>query len=79
MSIFDPAITFASAERPDYLSAPPRPVALNLRAGWLRAGFLAGLLLAPPLVLFLGQTSGENLRALAAQGSSTTGQLVLRG
>jgi hypothetical protein len=79
MSLFDPALAVSPAERPDYLPPPPRSATLALGAGWLRVGFLAGLLLTPPAILFLGQRSGDDLRALVAHGRSATGQIVLRG
>ena len=79
MSSFDCAPSFAAADRPDYLPPPPRPATLNTRAGWSRAGLLAGLLLAPPLVLYLGQMSAAELRRLIGQGRTTTGTIVPRG
>jgi hypothetical protein len=68
-----------TADHPDYLPPPPRPAQLNARAAWSRAGLLAGLLLAPPFVLYLGQTSGEELRALTSQGRTANGAIVPRG
>lgn len=79
MSSFDPAVAYLSSQRPDYLPPPPRAVALNNRGRWSRAGCLLGLLLTPPFVLWVGDQSGENVRALATQGRSATGQIVVRG
>lgn len=79
MSLSDSSVPLSSLASADYLPPPPRPVAPNFRAGCLRAGFLAGLVLGPLLVLWIGESSSENLRLLVAQGSSTTGQIVVRG
>jgi MFS family permease len=79
MTHSDASIPFASSLSPDYLPPPPRSVEPNLRAHWMRGGFLAGMVLGPLLVLWIGESSSENLRKLAAQGHSTTGQLVVRG
>lgn len=64
---------------PDYLPPPPREVAPSLHAMWMRAGFLAGMLLGPLLALWIGQVSSDKLRTLVAQGRSTTGQFSVWG
>jgi hypothetical protein len=79
MSQSDASVHLSSSLPPDYLPQPPRSVAPNLPARWLRAGFLVGAVLGPLFVLWIGQSSSENLRTLVAQGRSTTGQVVVRG
>lgn len=79
MTHSDASVPFASSLSPDSLPPPPRSVAPNLRAYWMRGGVLAGMVLGPLLALWIGQWSSENLRTLAAQGRSTTGQVVVRG
>lgn len=79
MSHSDSSDPLASSLPPDYLPPAPRSVAPSLRARWMRAGFLAGAVLGPLFVLWIGQSSSESLRTLAAQGRSTTGQVVVRG
>jgi hypothetical protein len=79
MSSFSLDSVCPPAGRLEYLSPPPRTVALNQRGRWTRAGFLAALLLAPNFLLWIGYNSGEDLRALAAQGQTTTGHVALRG
>lgn len=79
MSSVDRSLSFAAADHPDYLPPPPRPVALNARAVWSRAGLLAGLVLMPPLVLYLSQLSATDLRALLRQGRTTSGAIAPRG
>lgn len=64
---------------PDFLPPPPRAVAPNLRARWMRVGFLTGMVLGPLVVLWLGESSSEKLRTLVAQGRSTTGQFSVWG
>jgi hypothetical protein len=73
------ALCMTSLDRPDYLPPPPREAAINGRAQCLRYGLLAGLLLAPPLALYLGQLSGETLERLARDGRTATATLVPRG
>lgn len=79
MNPFDGASSLTSGDRPDYLPPPPRAAVLKDRVGWYRAGLLAGLLLAPPLVLYMGEKSGDDLRMLVEQGRTTTGQIPRRG
>lgn len=79
MSYSDSSVPLSSSLSPDYLPPPPRSVAPNLRARWMRAGFLAGMVLGPLFVLWIGESSSENLRTLVAHGRSTTGQVVVRG
>jgi hypothetical protein len=79
MNSVDRSLSFPGAAHPDYLPPPPRPATLNPYAVWSRAGLLAGLVLAPPFVLYLGQISTANLRALIGQGHTTTGALVTGG
>ncbi|HTU92313.1 MAG TPA: hypothetical protein VMF69_19685 [Gemmataceae bacterium] len=79
MSSGDRTLSFAAEDRPDYLPPPPRPATLKACAVWSRAGLLAGLVLAPPLVLYLGQISATDLRALIEQGRTTTAAIVPRG
>jgi hypothetical protein len=73
------ATAFSSVDRPDYLPPPPRSAVLNTRAGWWRAGLLAGLLLAPPFVLYLGETKAVELRTLVEKGCTTTANIPRRG
>jgi hypothetical protein len=79
MTPFDVPAPLSPSTAADYVPPPPRPVAPNFRACCLRGGFLGGLVLGPLLVLWLGEVSSENLKMLAAQGRSTTGQVVVRG
>jgi hypothetical protein len=79
MTPSDSSLAPSISPSPDYLPPPPRSVAPNLRALWMRVGFLAGMLLGPPLALWIGQVSAEDLRTLAARGHSTTGQFAVRG
>jgi hypothetical protein len=79
MNPFDSSVPQASSASPDYLPPPPREVTSNFRACWMRAGFLAGLVLGPLMVLWVGQSSSEGLRQLVTQGHHTTGQVVVRG
>ncbi len=79
MNPADSSTSLSQSTSPDCLLPPPRPVAPNLRANWLRASFLLGTVLGPLLVLWIGQSSSENLRILASQGKSTTGKIVARG
>jgi hypothetical protein len=44
----------------------------------MRAGILAGLVLGPLIVLWIGESAAENLRLLTAQGHTTTGQVLVR-
>jgi hypothetical protein len=78
MNPFDATPSLTSGDRPDYLPPPPRAAVLKDRVGWYRAGLLASLLL-PPLVLFLGENSGAELRKLVEQGRTTTGTIARRG
>jgi hypothetical protein len=79
MSSFSLASASTPTEQVDYLFPSPRSASLNQRTRWWRIGLLAAVLLAPNLVLGIGYMSGEDLRALAEHGRSTTGQIVLRG
>lgn len=79
MSDSDSSHAPSTSPSPDYLPPPPREVAPNLRAAWMRAGFLAGMLLGPLLALWISQVSSEDLRTLAAQGRSATGQFAVWG
>lgn len=76
MSQADSSLPPPPSPSPDYLPPPPRSVEPNLRAGWMRAGSLVGMMLGPLFVLWVGQEGAEDLRKLAAQGRSTTGQIV---
>lgn len=79
MTPSDSSLPPSISPSPDYLPPPPREVTPNFRAMWMRAGFLAGMLLGPLLALWIGQVSAENLRTLAVQGRSTTGQFAVTG
>lgn len=79
MTPSDSSLTPSTSPPPDDLPPPPRSVAPNLRAMWMRAGFLSGMLLGPLLALWIGQMSSEKLRTLVAQGRSTTGQFSVWG
>jgi len=79
MSHSDSSVPFSPSASPDYLPPPPRPVEPNFRAYCMRAGLLAGSMIGPLSVLWIGQSSSENLRQLVTQGQSTTGQVVIRG
>ena len=79
MTPSDISFSFSSGPSPDYLPPPPRTVAPNSRALWLRVGFLSGMVLGPLFVLWIGEASSEKLHTLAAQGHSTTGQFAVWG
>jgi MFS family permease len=78
MSHSDWSVPLSSSLTPDYLPPPPRSVTPNLRARWLRVGFMGGMVLGPLLVLWIGQVSSENLRTLAIQGRSANGQVMVQ-
>lgn len=78
MSTPESSVPDSLSPSPDYLSPPPRPVELSARARWMRAGFLSGLVLGPLFVLWMGESSAENLRQLVTQGQTTTGQVLVR-
>jgi hypothetical protein len=79
MSHSDSSDPLSSSLPPDYLPPPPRAVAPSLRARWMRVVFPAGMLLGPLLMLGIGELGSQKFRTLAAQGRSTTGQVMFRG
>lgn len=61
---------------PDALLPAPRPVIFSFGARCRRAWLLAGLLGLPNLLLYLGYSNGEHLRALASRGRTELATLT---
>jgi hypothetical protein len=79
MPLSDFSVPVSLSPAPDSLPPPPRSVEASFRATWMRAGFLAGLVLGPLGTLWMGESSADNLRNLLAHGRTTTAQVVVRG
>jgi hypothetical protein len=72
----DPAIEGPYPAGPECLPPAPRRVAWNSRARWLRTAAWVSFLFAPNIILAWGWQSGEDLRALVAEGKSTFGRVA---
>jgi hypothetical protein len=73
--LFELAIDSPYPASPERIPPPPRRVAWNSKARWLRTAAWASLLFAPNIILLCSWQAGEDLRALVARGQRTFGRV----